>query len=118
MNNLLDRGLIVSKGRLDVPGRPMLYGTTSDFLRSFGLTDLSGLPKTSDELIQAFEGAKADEEEKIAKKLEEENGISPDQLSGAISDAMPENSEDTTEKTEVPEEDYIDEPSAEDDIAD
>lgn len=58
MNNLLDRGLIVSKGRLDVPGRPMLYGTTSDFLRCFGLKDLDSLPKTSDELMQVFEGAK------------------------------------------------------------
>ena len=44
MNNLLDRGLIEPKGRLDAPGRPMLYGTTTDFLRSFGLKDLSELP--------------------------------------------------------------------------
>lgn len=65
MNNLLDRGLITSTGRLDVPGRPMLYGTTSDFLRCFGLNDLDSLPKTSDELIEAFEGAKAQEEAAI-----------------------------------------------------
>ncbi len=62
MNNLLDRGLIAATGRLDVPGRPMLYGTTSDFLRCFGLNDLDSLPKTSDELIEVFEGAKAQEE--------------------------------------------------------
>lgn len=44
VNNLLERGLIEAKGRLDAPGRPMLYGTTSDFLRCFGLTSLAELP--------------------------------------------------------------------------
>ena len=44
VNNLLDRGLIEPKGRLDAPGRPMLFGTTSDFLRCFGLSSLSDLP--------------------------------------------------------------------------
>lgn len=58
MNNLVDRGLIECKGRLDVPGRPMLYGTTSDFLRSFGLKDLSSLPETTEELIEVFNKAK------------------------------------------------------------
>ena len=41
MNSLIDRGLIECVGRLDVPGRPMQYGTTSDFLRCFGLPRLS-----------------------------------------------------------------------------
>lgn len=58
MNNLIDRGLIESKGRLDAPGRPMLYGTTQDFLRSFGINDLSALPNTSEELNALFSGAK------------------------------------------------------------
>ena len=44
VNNLLDRGLIEPKGRLDAPGRPMLLGTTPDFLRCFGLTSLADLP--------------------------------------------------------------------------
>lgn len=35
VNTLCQRGLIEEKGRLDVPGRPVLYGTTSDFLRCF-----------------------------------------------------------------------------------
>lgn len=34
---LADKGLIEAKGRLDVPGRPVLYGTTEEFLRLFGL---------------------------------------------------------------------------------
>ena len=54
MNNLLDRGLIEAQGRLDAPGRPMLYGTTPDFLRVFGLKDLSELPTTSEEISDMF----------------------------------------------------------------
>lgn len=41
---LLEKNLIEKKGRLDVPGRPSLYGTTLDFLRCFGLTSLDQLP--------------------------------------------------------------------------
>ena len=64
MNNLLDRGLIECKGRLDVPGRPMLYGTTSDFLRCFGLHDLTELPKTTEELNAMFQKAQSETEPK------------------------------------------------------
>ena len=49
VSSLLERGLIESVGRLDAPGRPMLYGTTSDFLRCFGLSSLSELPGVSSE---------------------------------------------------------------------
>ena len=49
VSSLLERGLIESRGRLDAPGRPMLYGTTSDFLRCFGLSSLSDLPGVSSE---------------------------------------------------------------------
>ncbi len=41
---LCEKNLIEKKGRLDVPGRPSLYGTTLDFLRCFGLTSLDQLP--------------------------------------------------------------------------
>ncbi len=41
---LTDRELIEEKGRMDVPGRPRLYGTTEVFLRTFGLSALSELP--------------------------------------------------------------------------
>lgn len=44
---LVERGLIESKGRLDAPGRPMLYGTTPDFLRCFGLSSVADLPGVS-----------------------------------------------------------------------
>ena len=49
ISNLLDRGLIESKGRLDAPGRPMLFGTTTGFLRCFGLSSLADLPGVTGE---------------------------------------------------------------------
>lgn len=41
--SLCDKGLIEEKGRLDAPGRPMLYGTTPAFLRTFGLESIEEL---------------------------------------------------------------------------
>ena len=46
VTSLVDKELIVATGRLDAPGRPLLYGTTEKFLRVFGLSTLDELPKT------------------------------------------------------------------------
>lgn len=46
VGSLLDKGLIEACGRLDAPGRPMLYATTDKFLRVFGLNSLEELPET------------------------------------------------------------------------
>ena len=46
VNSLIDKELIEAVGRLDAPGRPLLYGTTDKFLRVFGLKTLEDLPKT------------------------------------------------------------------------
>ena len=46
VSSLVDKELIVATGRLDAPGRPLLYGTTEKFLRVFGLATLDELPKT------------------------------------------------------------------------
>jgi segregation and condensation protein B len=46
VSSLVDKNLIESVGRLDAPGRPMLYGTTEKFLRVFGINSLADLPKT------------------------------------------------------------------------
>lgn len=46
VNSLIDKSLIEACGRLDAPGRPMLYVTTEKFLRVFGLKSLSELPET------------------------------------------------------------------------
>lgn len=42
---LLNKKLIEEQGRLSVPGRPILYGTTPDFLRTFGIASLDDLPE-------------------------------------------------------------------------
>ncbi|MDQ1639361.1 MAG: segregation and condensation protein [Pyrinomonadaceae bacterium] len=48
IKTLLDKKLIVAKGRKDTVGRPMMYGTSKDFLMQFGLKDLSELPSMED----------------------------------------------------------------------
>ena len=80
VNSLLDKGLIEAAGRLDAPGRPMLYVTTDKFLRVFGLNALDELPETEALSVAAAqvegEGTQADEEaEQLA--LDVENEIIP-----------------------------------------
>jgi segregation and condensation protein B len=48
IKTLLDKRLIISKGRKETVGRPMLYGTSKEFLLQFGLKDLSELPNVED----------------------------------------------------------------------
>ncbi len=45
ISTLVEKELIEERGRLELPGRPLLYGTTKNFLRCFGITDLSELPE-------------------------------------------------------------------------
>ncbi len=63
VNNLLDKGLIEPKGRVDAPGRPVLYGTTPDFLRVFGINSVSELPDVSEigHVAGSFENMTIDE---------------------------------------------------------
>jgi segregation and condensation protein B len=51
MNSLIDKALIECSGRLDAPGRPMLYSTTDKFLRVFGISSVNELPEI--ELLRA-----------------------------------------------------------------
>lgn len=44
VSSLCEKGLIEEQGRLDLPGRPLLYGTTDSFLRCFGMSTLAELP--------------------------------------------------------------------------
>ncbi|HEY9284674.1 MAG TPA: SMC-Scp complex subunit ScpB [Pyrinomonadaceae bacterium] len=48
IKTLLEKRLIVAKGRKEVVGRPMLYGTSKEFLMQFGLKDLTELPNIED----------------------------------------------------------------------
>ena len=61
VNKLLEYGLITELGRLDAPGRPLLFGTTEEFLRCFGVKSLDELPTVSAERLEEFK-KEADEE--------------------------------------------------------
>ena len=70
VNSLIDKELIGAVGRLEAPGRPMLYGTTDKFLRVFGLSSLSDLPETETMLP----AGKAGEQLSIAVEGKEGSG--------------------------------------------
>ena len=89
LSTLLEKNLITIKGRADSVGRPLLYGTTDEFLKYFGLNNLSDLPKPreleeimqdEDFLEQKRKIMMTDLEEKLEEstkeKLDDEN---PDQ---------------------------------------
>lgn len=54
VNRLLEFDLITELGRMDAPGRPLLFGTTEQFLRSFGVKSLEELPALSTVQIEEF----------------------------------------------------------------
>lgn len=60
IQKLLERDLVEEVGRLEVPGRPILYGTTNEFLRQFGLSSIKELPS-----LELFEVAVTEEIEDI-----------------------------------------------------
>lgn len=59
VNNLVEKGLVEERGRMELPGRPILYGTTLSFLRCFGLNSLENLPP-----VEQSEAGAADETER------------------------------------------------------
>ncbi len=54
VNRLVEFGLVEECGRLDAPGRPMLFGTTTEFLRVFGVQSLDELPVIRQEIVEDF----------------------------------------------------------------
>ncbi len=61
VNKLVEYGLITELGRLPAPGRPLLFGTTEEFLRSFNVTSLDDLPTASPDRIEEFKKEAAEE---------------------------------------------------------
>lgn len=61
VNRLLEFGLIVELGRLDAPGRPLLFGTTEEFLRCFGVKSLEELPTITADRLEQFKKEAAEE---------------------------------------------------------
>ena len=64
VNKLIEYHLICEMGRLDAPGRPLLFGTTEEFLRCFGLQSLESLPVMNPEKIEDFK-LEAEEEAQL-----------------------------------------------------
>ncbi len=54
VNKLVEYGLITELGRMDAPGHPILFGTTEEFLRTFGLSSVEDLPMVSPEKFEEF----------------------------------------------------------------
>lgn len=67
INKLLEYDLITELGRLDAPGRPILFGTTEQFLRSFGVKSLEELPELS---VVQMEDFRMQAEEEAQLKLD------------------------------------------------
>lgn len=68
LRTLLEKGLIEEAGRLDIPGRPIIYRTTELFLRSFQLTSLAELPPLPKEYEQYTAALSAAQEEPVLEE--------------------------------------------------
>ncbi len=80
---LAAKELIEEKGRKEVIGRPILYGTTKEFLRYFGLRNLDELPPLEEIKNVMFRPIKTGEAKDYEEKLEQENGNN--QVNGEMS---------------------------------
>lgn len=69
VNKLVELELVKEVGRLDAPGRPMLFGTTEEFLRTFGVGSIDELPVISEDMVEQY---KEEAEYEIASELKEE----------------------------------------------
>ncbi len=67
VNKLVEYNLVAEVGRLDAPGRPILFATTEEFLRHFGIESLEDLPVVNPEQIEDF---KLQAEEEVQLKLD------------------------------------------------
>ena len=54
VSKLVEYSLVTELGRLDAPGRPMLFGTTEEFLRSFGVSSIDELPTPTTDQMETF----------------------------------------------------------------
>ena len=67
VNRLVEYNLVCEVGRMNVPGKPILFGTTEEFLRRFGIQSLDDLPSMNPEQIENF---KTEAEEEAQLKLD------------------------------------------------
>lgn len=67
VNKLVEYNLVMEVGRLDAPGRPLMFGTTEDFLRSFGVRSIEELPVLAPEQMAEFQ---TEAEEEVQLRLD------------------------------------------------
>ncbi len=67
VNKLIEYGLVCEVGRLDAPGKPILFGTTEEFLRRFSVQSIDDLPSLNPEQMETF---KEEAEEEVQLKLD------------------------------------------------
>ncbi|MEG0979237.1 MAG: SMC-Scp complex subunit ScpB [Oscillospiraceae bacterium] len=73
MASLSQKGLIEEKGRLDLPGRPLIYGTTPEFLRCFCISSLDELPPLPNSETEVEDSEKGEEKQTLVEENEENN---------------------------------------------
>jgi len=83
VNRLVERGLVEEVGRMDAPGRPILYGTTKNFLRCFGLSGLAELPEIDLEKL-----TKGMPEDNMTMEFSEENYENNEAAENELSEAI------------------------------
>lgn len=74
VNKLVEYGLIEEVGRMDAPGRPILFGTTEEFLRRFGVNSVGDLPRATPEQMEDFKEA-AEEEAGVESEKPTEQSV-------------------------------------------
>ena len=67
VNKLVEYNLVCEKGRMEAPGKPILFGTTEEFLRRFSIQSVEDLPSLNPEQMESF---KEEAEEEIQLKLD------------------------------------------------
>jgi len=85
LRTLLERNLVTIVGRAATPGRPLLYGTTKEFLKHFGINDLSELPKPR-EIDELMAEAEFEVEKQMLKELEAKRGAEEGEDQEKVSD--------------------------------
>jgi segregation and condensation protein B len=85
MQQLVDRGMVKIEGRADLPGRPLLYGTTDAFLDHFGVRTLDELPNASE--LRRLKLPTAESEQPEAAAVPEEKQLSLEPVAATVSDA-------------------------------
>ncbi len=97
INRLIEAGLVEEKGRLATPGRPIILGTTEEFLRRFGLSSCEELPNIEAERVESF---KLEAEEELGYHPEVVHDEMED-VEGQISMNLGPKEEDAFEKFDI-----------------